>query len=88
MLPVAAVDLDDAGLVTVGGGIRAGASESLGPVGGESLDMLRMSAMAECMADHVVSHHPTMPSAGKIAQTLDATRGRKHSLHASMMTIP
>ena len=42
MLPVAAVHLY---LVTVGIGIRGRATERLGPVGGESLDMLGVEAV-------------------------------------------
>src|SRR5882724_8866757 len=87
MLPVAAVHLDDGGLVTIGVGIRAGATECLGPVSGESLDMLGVEAVAERMADHVVGHHPTMPGAGKTTQAVVATGGLENSLHASIMTI-
>jgi hypothetical protein len=39
------------------------------------------------MADHVVSHHPTMPGAGKTSQAVVTTRCLKDSLHASIMTI-
>src|SRR4029077_3805329 len=87
VLPVAAVHLDDGGLVTIEVGIRAGATECLGPVSGESLDMLGVEAVAERMADHVVGHHPTMPGAGKTAQAVVATRRLENSLHASIMTI-
>src|ERR1700674_5388749 len=87
VLPVAAVHLDDGGLVTIGLGIFAGTTECLGPVSGESLDMLGVEAVAERMADHVVSHHPTMPGAGKTAQAVVATRRLENSLHASIMTI-
>jgi len=81
------VHLDDGGLVTIGVGIRAGATERLGPVSGESLDMLGVEAVAERMADHVIGHHPTMPSVGKTEQAALATRRLKDSLHASMITI-
>jgi len=64
------VHLGDGGLVTIGVGIRAGATECLGPVSGESLDMLGVEAVAEHMADHVVGRHPTMPGAGKTAQAV------------------
>jgi hypothetical protein len=87
VLPIAAVHLDDGGLVTIGVGIRAGASECLGPVSGESLDMLWVEPVAERMADHVVGHHPTMPGAGKAAQAVASTRRLEHSLHVSIMTI-
>src|SRR5262245_47163319 len=88
MLSVAAVHLDDCGLVTIGFGIRGRATECLSPVRGESLDMLRMEAVAECMGDHVVSHHPMMPGLGKTAQAVVAARRLEESLHASIMTVP
>jgi hypothetical protein len=53
-LPVAAVHSDDGGLVTIGVGIRAGSTECLGSVRGESPDMLGMETVAEHMADYVV----------------------------------
>ena len=87
MLPVPAVHLDDGGLVTIGIGIRGRATECLGPVSGESLDMLGVEAVAERMTDHLVDHHPTMPGVGKTAQAVVATRRLEDSLHASMMTI-
>src|SRR5258708_35136641 len=87
VLSVAAVHLDHGGLVTIGVGIRAGATECLGPVSGESLDMLGVEAVAEGMADHVVGHHPTMPGVGKAAQAVVATRRIEDSLPASIMTI-
>src|SRR6266566_1655513 len=82
VLSVAAVHLDDGGLVTIGVGIHAGATECLGPVSGESLDMLGVEAVAERMADHVIGHHPTMPGVGKTAQAVLATRRLKDCLHA------
>jgi hypothetical protein len=81
------VHLDDGGLVTIGVGIRAGTTECLGPVSSEPLDMLGMKAVAECMGDHVVGHHPPMPGAGKMAQALVATCRLEDSSHSSMMTI-
>src|SRR5262249_50188821 len=87
VLSVPAVHLDDGGLVTIRVGIRARATECLGPVSGESLDMLGVEAVAERMADHVVGHHPTMPGASKTAQAVVATRRLEDSLHASMMSI-
>jgi hypothetical protein len=74
VLAVAAVHLDDDGLVAIGVGTRAGATECLGPVSGESLDMLGMEAVAERMANHDIGHHPTMPGVGKTAQAVFATR--------------
>lgn len=87
VLPIAAVHLDDGGLVTIGTGIVGGATECLGPVGGESLDVLGVEAVAERMADHVVGHHPTMPGGGKTSQAVGATRRLEDSLHTSIMTM-
>src|SRR5258708_22382887 len=87
VLSVAAVHLDHGGLVTIGIGIRAGATECLGPVCSESLDMLGVQAVAEGIADQFVRHHPTMPGLGKAAHAVVATRRFEHSLHASMMNI-
>jgi hypothetical protein len=49
--------------------------------------MLWMKAVAKCMADHIVSHNPTMPRIGKIAKTIHTAGGLKHGLHASMITM-
>ena len=87
VLAVTAVHLDDGGLVTIRAGIRAGATECLGPVSGEPLDMLGMEAVAERMADHVIGHHPAMPRVGKTAQAVFATRCLKDCLHASIVTM-
>ena len=87
VLSVAAVHLDHGGLVTIRVGIRGGAAECLGPVSGESLDMLGVEAVAEGMADHVVGHHPTMPGVGKAAQAVVSTGRFEDSSHAPMMTI-
>jgi hypothetical protein len=87
VLPVPAVHLDDRGLVTIGIGIRRRATECLGPVSGEPLDMLGVEAVAERMSDHVVGHHPTMPGVGKTAQAIIATRSLEDCSHAFMMTI-
>jgi len=63
-----------------------GAAERLRPVCSEALDMLRVEAVAEGMADHVVGHYPMMPSLGKTAQTTDSTRRLKDSTHIRMIT--
>ena len=82
-----ATRFDNGGFVSIGIGICAGAAECLGPVSGETLDMLGVKPVAERMADHVVSHHPTMPGAGKTAQAVASTRRLEDSLHASIVTI-
>jgi hypothetical protein len=76
-------DDNDSGLVAVGVGIRARATESFGPVRGESLDMLRVEAVAERMSDHFVGHHAPMPCIGKTAQPVVAGRSLEDSLHGS-----
>jgi hypothetical protein len=87
VLAVTAVHLDDGGLVTIRAGIRAGATECLGPVSRESLDMLGVKAVAERMADHLVGQHTTMPSVGKAAQTVHSASRLKDCLHASIVTM-
>ena len=87
VLAVATVHLDDSGLVTIGVGIYAGTTECLGPISGESLHMLRIEAVTERMADHVVGHHPMMPGFRKTAQAVHSTRRLEDSLHGSIMTI-
>jgi hypothetical protein len=86
VLAIAAVHLYYAGLITIGVGVRAGATECLGPIGSESLDMLRMEAVAERMADNLFGHHPSMPGLGKTAQPVHSTSRFEDRLHASMMT--
>lgn len=83
--PSTTVHLDDGGLVTIGIGIRAGATKRLGLVSGESLDMLGVGVVAKCMSDYVVAHHPMMPGTGKTAQAVHSARCLKDSLHALMM---
>ena len=87
MDPVPAMDLDDAGLVTIGVGVYAGATECLGSASGESLHMLGVEAVAERMADHVVGHHPTMPGARKTEHAVHSTRRLEDRLHPCIMTI-
>ena len=86
VLAISAVHFHDAGLVTIGIGIRAGAAERLGPVGGKPLHMLGVEAVAECMGNHFVSHHPAVPGGCKQAQAGIAARCLKDSFHVSMMT--
>jgi hypothetical protein len=85
VLSVAAVHLDDGGLVTIGVGIRARTTECLGPVSGESLDMLGVETVAEGMADHFVGPYPAMPGLGKTTQAVIATRRFEYGLHVSIL---
>jgi len=87
VLPVPAVHLDDGGFVTIGIGIRGRATERLGPISGESLEMLRVEAMAERMRYDVVRHHPLMPGVSQTAQAFVVARCLEDSLHVPMMTI-
>jgi hypothetical protein len=84
---VSAVYPHDASLVTKGVGIRGRSTERLGPISSESLDMLGMKAVAECVADYIVGHHPTMPGVRKVLQSLVATGRFEYSAHGSMMTM-
>jgi len=63
----------------------AGAAESLGPVRGKPLGVLRMESMAERVADHLIGHHPAVPGLGQAEQARTAARGLIHALHASRM---
>ena len=87
VLAVPAVHLDDRGFVTIGLGIRSRATECLGPISGESLNVLGVEAMAERMGHEVVGHHPLMPGVSKTAQAVVAAGCLEDSLHVPMMTI-
>jgi hypothetical protein len=80
------MNFDDGGLVTIVGGVHAGAAECLGPVRGKPLDMIGVKSVTERMAHYLIGHHSTMPSGGKTSQTFVATCGFENSWHASMMT--
>ena len=49
--------------------------------------MLGVEAVAECMGDHVVGHHPIMPGVSKTAQAVIATHCLEDSVHGPLMTI-
>jgi hypothetical protein len=87
VLPVPTVHLDDGGLVTMGIGVRGRATECLGPVSGEPLDVLGVETVAECVGDYVVGHYAAMPGVGETTQAVVATCRLEDSLHAFMMTI-
>lgn len=67
VLPVPAMYLDDCGLVTIGIGIGAWATENFSPVCSESLHMLWVDAVPERMTDYFVGHHAEMPGISKTA---------------------
>jgi len=81
VLPVSAVHLDHGGFVTIIIGIGRRATECLGPISGESLDMPGMQAMAKRMGHNVVGHHPIMPGGSKAAQAFAVTRCLEDSLN-------
>jgi hypothetical protein len=61
MHAVAAMDPHNGGLIAVGLGIHAGSPECLGPIRGETLDMVGLKTAAERVANYFVGHHPAMP---------------------------
>ena len=85
---VAAVDLHDKRLGSVRIGVRGRATEGLGPVRGESLLVLRMEAVAERVADHLVGHRPGVPRLGQAKQTIIAPGGLIYALHVPRMAGP
>jgi hypothetical protein len=82
---VPTVHLDDGGFVAVGVGVRGRATESLGPVCGETFRVLRVEAVAERMGDDLVGHDPMMPCVGETAKTVATTCCLEDSLHSSMI---
>ena len=62
---VAAMHPDDSRLIAIRLGIRAGTAERLSPVSSKPLHMLRMEAVAESMAHHLVGHDAAVPGPGK-----------------------
>src|SRR5690242_19998608 len=81
VLPVAAMHPDDGRLVAVELGVGAGPAERFSPVGGKSLHMLRVEAVAEGVADHVVVHYPTVPGLGQTTKAFAAASRFEHSAH-------
>src|SRR5262249_43238158 len=87
VLPVTTVHFDNGGLVAIAVGVRVGATECLGPVSGESLDVVWVEAMAKRVSDHFVDDRPTMPGLRKTAKPVHSTRSLEDSLHVSIMAI-
>lgn len=87
VLAVAAVRPDDGGFVAIGTGVGGRASECLGPVGGEALDMILAETMAEGVGDDFVGHYAHVPGVGKAAHAVHATGGFEEGLHVAMMTV-
>lgn len=85
VLAIAAVHPDDAGLVAIQLGVRARTAERLSPVSGKSLHVLRMEAVAECMADDLIGHHSIVPRFGQAMQAFMTTRRFESSAHVPMM---
>ena len=67
--PVAAVHANDRRLVAVSLRERRRTTERLGPVGRQSLGVLRMEAVAEGVAHHLVGQHPLVPGVREPEQT-------------------
>lgn len=65
VFPVPAMCSDNAALIAIAVGVGAGSAQGFTPVGGKSLDMLRVKAVAEGMGDDIVGHHPPVPGLGK-----------------------
>ncbi len=59
---VAAVYPHDGRLIAVLPAEHGGSAERLGPIGGESLGVVRMEPVAECVTHDVISDHALMPS--------------------------
>src|SRR5262249_46612261 len=83
---ISAMHPDDGGLVTVRLGICRRSTECLGPIGGESFDMVGAEAMAERMSHYLVSHHTSMPGRSKAAQAVVSTHCFEDGFHSSMLT--
>ncbi len=87
MHAAAAMDPHDGGLIAVGLRIHAGSTQCLGPIRGETLDMVGLETVAERVANYFVGHHPAMPGCGKATQSIATSRGLEDGTHASMMTM-
>ena len=81
VLAVSAVHLNHAGLVTIGIGKRGRSTDGLRPIGRKSLDVLRVEAMAEGMANDLVCHHSLVPGLGKSPQPVHPTGSFENRLH-------
>ena len=81
--PVAAMNPDHRGLITVPVGVRRWATECLRPIRGEALGVLRMVTVAESMANHFVFEHPRVPRVGQLQHPLATTGGVVDRLHDS-----
>ncbi len=77
MRPVAAVHADDRGLVAVSLRERRRTTERLGPVGRQSLGVLRVEPVAEGVAHHLVGQHPLVPGVREPEQTRVAAGRRE-----------
>jgi len=83
MWPVAAVNPDDRGLITIPVRVVRWPTECLRPVSGKALGMLGMITMAERMANHFVLQDPSVPRVGQLQQPVATTYGFKDRLHSS-----
>ncbi len=79
---VAAVHPYHGRLVVVGGRVRRRPPKRLRPVRGEALGVLRVKALAERVAHHLVRHHTGMPGTRQTEQAVVTARGFVHRRHA------
>jgi hypothetical protein len=84
---VPTVYLDDGGFIAMGIGVRSRSAECLGPISGESLNMLWVEAMAERVGHDLVRHYPLVPSGSKTSQTIATTRCLIDRLHAFLIMV-
>ena len=82
VLTISAVHWNDSRFVAIVIGISGWSTQCLGPIRGESLDMLRVKAVAECMGHNIVVHHSLVPGGRKTAQSLIPACCFKYGTHA------
>ena len=81
---VAAVHAHDRRLVAVGVRVGRRTTQRLSPVRGEPLGVVRMEAVAERVAHHLVGHHPGVPRGRQPAHAVHPTRSLEDSsIHRS-----
>ena len=80
---VSAVRSDHGGLVAEVIAVRRRSTQCFGPVGGETLRVIRPETMAEGVTHHLVGHHPLVPrmceaeDRGRTAHRLEHCRHRQ-----------
>jgi hypothetical protein len=69
-------------------GVEGGATKRLSPIGRQALCVLGVEAVAECVADHLVSQHPVVPRPRQPEKALAPSSSLVHSPHASKGDMP